>query len=142
VKGPRGQLVAVALLGAAALLLLAGGRGEPAARGAGLFCLAAVGGVLATRRIGRRLVGATTVLVGVATLLVADGLAVRVGAAMAVAAGTLVALFGPGWSTLSSRSAATPAVEGPGAVGPTDVRPASHDLWDALDRGEDPTLGR
>jgi hypothetical protein len=139
VKGPRGMLVAVALLGTAALLLLAGGRGEPAARGAGLFCLAAVGGVLATRRIGRRLVGGTTVLVGVATLLVADGLAVRVGGALAVAAGILVAALGPGWSTLSSRYAATPTATTTPAA---DGRPASHDLWDALDRGEDPTLGR
>lgn len=132
----------------------------------GLVALAGVGGLLATRGLGRRLVG------GLISLAAAVGaiLALRaivgadpvnpawpavcvVGALLAGVGGGLAVRFGVRWPVMGRRYArGTPGDEprgrsaGPSAgQGPTpstggDGRaPESAQLWDALDRGEDLT---
>jgi hypothetical protein len=130
----RGLVVVVVLLAVAAAALFAT-TGEPVAKGGALFCLAAIGGVLATRRLGRRLVGVGVVVVGAVVVVVGDRTVVRLSGLLMLLAGVLVAWFGPGWSELSSR------YDAGGGTGPGGGAPARrpHDLWDALDRGEDPT---
>ncbi|MDH4159531.1 MAG: Trp biosynthesis-associated membrane protein [Actinomycetota bacterium] len=117
----------------AALLLLAG---WVAPRPAGTAALALVAGAgaaaaLAARGWARRVVGVlvaatggSAVVLGVTTgswPAAAGGLAVLAG-------GGWVAWRGPRWSRLPARYDREPAVSD-----------APHALWDALDRGEDPT---
>jgi hypothetical protein len=128
--GRRGLAVVVVLLAVAAGLLFAWG-GASVARGAGLFCLAAVGGVLATRRTGRRLVGVAITLIGATTLVAGDTAAARVGGVLMVVSGAVTAWYGPRWNAMSARYGA--------GAGETEPEARPHDLWDALDRGEDPT---
>lgn len=140
--GRRGPVVVVVLLAVAATVLFAGG-GAGVGRGAALFCLAAIGGVLATRRIGRRLVGVAVVLVGGLAVVASHLWLVRLSGLLMVAAGVLVTWLGPRWAGLSSR------YQGAGEGGPAPGQDAGppepggsgrpQDLWDALDRGEDPT---
>jgi uncharacterized membrane protein (TIGR02234 family) len=124
----------------------------------GLIALAGVVAVAATRRWGRILVGATLVASGTtAAALTADAIReveIRVleldvlrrltvtptaldltvwpyitlaGGALLAATGVLVAARGPSWAGLSTKydAPSRPPTEG--------------DLWDAMDRGEDPT---
>jgi tryptophan-associated transmembrane protein len=105
-----------------------------------LVGLAGAGAVLATRRLGRRLVGVLVALVGLTLggagvvglgradnawplLCAAGGLLVIVGGLATVARGHRW----PGMGTRYDRAARTER-EGP------------RDAWEALDRGEDPTL--
>jgi uncharacterized membrane protein (TIGR02234 family) len=143
--------------------VVAGSHAASAAVGFGLLGLAAVAGVLATRGVWRRLVGVIVALAGLAAawsvwLGRGDGgwrgalnhstptggqiVAVRaawpwvaLGAAVALTAGgVLVAAFGhrwPGWSGRYDADRQGPAVR--------EQRAAPHEMWDALDRGEDPT---
>ncbi len=123
-------------LGVSAGLLLAVGHGEAAARGGGLFALAAVGGVVATRGLGRRLVGVVTALVGVLVVATGEAWSVATGGTLLVLAGAATAWRATRWPSLSGRYDA-----GAGGTARAGSNPArrSHDLWDALDRGEDPT---
>jgi uncharacterized membrane protein (TIGR02234 family) len=155
----------VALPGAA--LSVTGGELSGVPEACGIVGLAGVAGLLATRRAGRRLVGAVVALAGAGSAAaVADLLAglrpavarvlaghaggfpignaplhlngwpaaALIGGVLLAAAGVLAAAAGPRWAALSSarysaagaRPVATPA-DGDVAV------------WDALDRGEDPT---
>jgi hypothetical protein len=124
------------MLVVSAVLLLGLGHGVTAARGGGLFALAAVGGVLATRRFGRRLVGVVTVLVGVLVVVTGGAWSVVTGGLLLVLAGAGTAWRATRWPSMSGRYDA-----GAAAASAAGVDPArrSHDLWDALDRGEDPT---
>ncbi len=186
-SGRRGLVVSLLLIGlAAAALLMVGSRtwwtvtvtapGAPttavavtgrhaasAATGLGLLGLAAVAGVLATRGLWRRLVGAVVALAGLGaiwsvsvgagergwradvTRSTSDGVhlvATRsawpwtaLAAAVVMAAGGLVVVaFGHRWPGWSGRYEAGAAPR-PAA----DSQAAPHELWDALDRGEDPT---
>lgn len=60
------------------------------------------------------------------------------GGALLLVAGLLVAVHGPRWSALGRRYESPVAAADPG---PAEKRPATgeRDLWEALDRGEDPT---
>ncbi len=115
-----------------------------AVRALGLAALAAVAALLLLRTTARRVLGGLGVLLGVATAVVALGgrpeapngwpfVAVAAGVVVVAAAGGVVARAGR-WPARGERferspgSAAEPAGDGsPRAV------------WDALDRGEDPT---
>ena len=124
------------LLGVSAVLLLGVGKGETAARGGGLFALAAVGGVLATRSLGRRLVGVVTVLVGVLVVVAGEAWSVVTGGVLLVLAGAGTAWRATRWPSMSGRYDAGARAAAAAGANPTR---RSHDLWDALDRGEDPT---
>jgi uncharacterized membrane protein (TIGR02234 family) len=132
--------------------------------GLAVLGLAGIAGVLATKGLWRRLVGAIVALAGLAAALAAQSAtgkggwqgAVSVSASptitltathsawpyVALAAavlmligGALVAAFGGRWPGWSSRYDAPSAASGTTAA----TEPTAHDLWDALDRGEDPT---
>jgi uncharacterized membrane protein (TIGR02234 family) len=131
-----------------------------------LVGLAGAGALLATRGRARRILGG--VLAGVGGGIVAGAVAGRVGLDTGVAAGggvvwpaacvlggVLVALGGwravrqgHRWPSMGARYERRPAdpVGDPGtdqsrAAGPVDTRPVdTRAAWDALDRGDDPTL--
>ncbi|MEU3457090.1 Trp biosynthesis-associated membrane protein [Micromonospora sp. NPDC006766] len=118
-----------------------------------LVGLAGGGAVLATRGRVRRLLGGLLTLVGLAVAAgggygLAAALAgagrqwpalVLVGGLIATAGGALTGLRGDGWPAMGARyeRRARPA-------GRADDRPAvergTRDAWEALDRGEDPTV--
>ena len=92
--------------------------------------------MLATRSLGRRLVGVVTVLVGVLVVLTGEAWSVVTGGVLLVLAGAGTAWRATRWPSMSGRyDAGAPAAAAAGAS-PTHRSP---DLWDALDRGEDPT---
>lgn len=110
----------------------------------GWVALAGAGAVLATRRLGRALVGAVLVAAG-AGLLAAGGyglslpgvragwpLLAALGGALVAGAGVATLLRGAGWPAMGTRyeRAAAPRTGGPASEA---------ELWSALDRGEDPT---
>ena len=131
-------------------------------RALGLVGLAGVVALAATRRWGRAVVGVLLVLVGLGVLLSvvgadlaaeaarsapvaqaggADGdgrttawpVVTGVGGLLLAAAGSLVTLRGRRWAALGRRYDAPAARPAPAAPSGTAQ------LWDALDRGEDPT---
>jgi hypothetical protein len=122
-----------------------------------LVGLAGGGAVLATRGRVRQVLGALLALLGLAVAagggygLVADfGGAVSrqwpalclAGGVLAAAGGLLTALRGRGWPGMGARyerPARTGAPTGEPAGGPVDGRRTT-EAWDALDRGEDPTV--
>lgn len=144
--------------------LTAGDLGLPL-QALGLVGLAGVPALAATRRTGRVVVGVLLLLAGLLVVVqsagvlldpqdaaadatTADGLGrtgwplvAVVGGLLLSAAGLLVAVLGRRWAALGRRyeppaPAAAPAPE-PAAEGPV----AERHLWEALDRGEDPTGG-
>lgn len=113
---------------------------------AGVLGLAGLAAVPAVRGVVRRIVAALLVLAGVAATIVAlqhagsapAGLRATgwpevsaVGGLLLAAAGVQCLVRGRAWPGLSRRHDA-PALRAPSRSGPTG-------LWDALDRGEDPT---
>ncbi|MDT7570517.1 MAG: hypothetical protein QOE05_691 [Actinomycetota bacterium] len=135
-----------------------GSRLAPGARALALVGLAGVAAVLATRRLGRVAVGVLLVAAGggifavVARALADPDAAVRragpsvdvtlapgqdlgswpylalLGAVLVAASGLLVVIRGRSWAAMSERYDA-----------PAAKTPRESSLWDALDRGEDPT---
>jgi uncharacterized membrane protein (TIGR02234 family) len=185
VSGRRGYVTAQLLiaLGAALLLLAAtrpwwtvvataagtpattevvdGRHAAPATVGLAVLGLAGIAGILATKGLWRRLIGAIVALAGLAATLSAQSATGSAGwhdavtvtaspsvtltathsawpwvavlaAALMFVGGALVAAFGGRWPGWSSRYEAPSAARAP-------REPTAHDLWDALDRGEDPT---
>jgi len=142
-----------------------GSVAAPATIGLGVLGLAAVAAVLATRGGWRQAVGVVVALAGLAAVASAWSgrgvagshhvastagaggvslVAVRsawpwlalLGALGMVVGGALVVAFGARWPGWSGRyDAPGPAADAPGAT----TAAAPHELWDALDRGEDPT---
>jgi uncharacterized membrane protein (TIGR02234 family) len=131
------------------------GAGAPGSvRALALVVLAGVAALFATRRAGRLVVGALLLLAGVAAAAVAVGvladplgalpddasaaastgrpLLALAGAVAAALAGALTVARGRSWPALGRRYE-VPAARPPAA---RDEPPA---LWEALDRGEDPT---
>jgi hypothetical protein len=123
---------------------------------AGVIALAGLAALPATRGVGRVAVGGVLVVAGAAAVVsgVQHALAPPAGLAgtgwpevgdlgglCLVAAGVLTAGPGRGWPGLSrrhDRGAGAPA--GPSAPAPpAGMPPPTGVLWDALDRGEDPT---
>jgi uncharacterized membrane protein (TIGR02234 family) len=143
---------------------VSGGDLVPVARATGLLALAAVVAVHATRRWGRRLVGGLLAVAGAAvvaqTSVVARELQQNVVGQLESSAGGEVASAGPAWGgpvVMAAGGAAVAAsgmlLTGLGARWPSmgaryerraATRPASETseraAWDALDRGEDPTV--
>ncbi|AVT32655.1 Trp biosynthesis protein [Plantactinospora sp. BC1] len=124
-----------------------------------LVGLAAAGAVLGTRGIGRRLVGAVLALLGVGVAVGAGyagfgtggevsvgwPLLCVLGGLLAGAAGGFTAVRGAGWPVMGARyERARPAGAGrESAVAAPDGRVDARRTtaaWDALDRGEDPTV--
>jgi uncharacterized membrane protein (TIGR02234 family) len=128
----------------------------PGVRALGLVGLAGVVALAATRRTGRTLVGLVLLATGAGVLLSVlsadlttagrrlDGLPDEVpvtvtawpwctaaGGLLLAAAGLLTAVRGRSWSVLGRR------YEAPAAAAPQE--PTERSLWEALDRGEDPT---
>lgn len=126
-----------------------------------LVGLAAAGAVLATRGLGRRLVGVLLTLVGAG--LVAGGgyggfgpasdeisvgwpVLCAVGGLLATAAGVVTAVRGAGWPVMGARYERAGRGGGQTTVGPAPEAPGRVEgrrttaAWDALDRGEDPTV--
>jgi hypothetical protein len=118
----------------------------PALPALALVALSTAGGLLATRRAARRLVAALMCAsgVGVAWVAVAAtagsapgygvvaGVCVVAGVVVA-AAGVVAVVRGPGWPEMGARYE---SVRAPAPVGPDA---SEGELWDALDRGTDPT---
>jgi uncharacterized membrane protein (TIGR02234 family) len=141
----------------------------PLAPAVGLLALAAVVAVPATRRTGRRLVGAALATAGLVTVVwstavvtdltariaqfagasgdvtgvhTAPGWAVLAAAATALIAGTGLAVVvrGSAWPSMGQRYDRRPARASPSGPGDDlSDRRAGREAWDALDRGEDPT---
>ena len=140
---------------------------SPGVRALGLVGLAGVVAIAATRRTGRVVVGVLLLLVGVGVVALSVGVlgdavvraqdtltvqeaggalsddsrgtvwpyACAAGGLLLAAAGALVAARGRRWAALSQRYDA-PAVRE--QAPPTPER-AERELWESLDRGEDPT---
>ena len=134
-----------------------------------LLALAAVVAVPATRRTGRRLVGAVLATAGLVTAAWAavvttdltartaqwvgssggDVTGVQTAPAWAVLAtaaavlitgtGLAVLIRGPSWPALGRRYERRVARLDPPAAGDPSDRRAGRETWDAMDRGEDPT---
>ncbi|MEU4691257.1 Trp biosynthesis-associated membrane protein [Actinoplanes sp. NPDC023714] len=135
-----------------------GAASQPWLIGLALVALAGTGALLATRGRVRRGLGVLLTLIGAA--IVVGGVLARVtldageagasaylwpvacvlGGAAVAAGGLLAARHGHRWSAMSARyerSTATPdRPVARSAAGETDTR----SLWDALDRGDDPTV--
>ncbi|MDG4827026.1 Trp biosynthesis-associated membrane protein [Asanoa sp. WMMD1127] len=104
-----------------------------------LVALAGAGALLATRGWARRAVGALVLLVGLALVALPFGRVfdastawpalTAVGGLLVVAGGLAAALAGHRWPGMGARYERSPR-----SVGGTT------DTWNALDRGEDPTL--
>jgi uncharacterized membrane protein (TIGR02234 family) len=132
-------------------------------RALALVVLASVPALAATRRAGRTALGVLLVIVAVlagvlaARVLNDPGLVVDLdvddvattsrpvlavaGAVLTAVAGAVVAARGRHWAALSRRYE-RPAAGGPAAPGAEAApAPGPPELWDALDRGEDPTRG-
>jgi len=123
-----------------------------------LVGLAGAGAVLASRGIGRRLVGGLLVLVGVGVAaggaeggFGADPGEVRVawpllcvlGGLLVAGAGVVTAVRGPRWPAMGARyerAGAGPAESSLVADGGRVDGRRTAAAWDALDRGEDPTV--
>jgi len=131
-----------------------GGSLAPALPALGLVALAGAGGLLATRGIGRRLVGGLLLAVALGVVVLVVGalgpvglgwpLACLGGALLAGAGGALAVKDGGRWPVMGSRygrgtpAAAPDPAEKP-VMKPSAGRDTSAELWDALERGEDPT---
>jgi hypothetical protein len=127
---------------------------EPWLTALALVALAGAGALLATKGRWRGLVGAVLVLSGLGVLAggvqglatvphltVVWPLLAIVGALLIGYGGGLAALRGHGWPAMGSRyerprAPRTPAEDQPQFIGPSASDVA---MWDALDRGEDPT---
>lgn len=127
---------------------------EPWLTALALVALAGAGALLATRGRSRGLVGAILVLSGLGVLAGGvDGLATVahvtpgwpvlavVGSLFIGYGGALAAVRGRAWPAMGSRyerprAPRTPAEDQPQFIGPSASDVA---MWDALDRGEDPT---
>ncbi|MCB0916396.1 MAG: Trp biosynthesis-associated membrane protein [Actinobacteria bacterium] len=165
------QVWVVATVGGGGLPTLTEGftgrRLLPAAAGGAVLILAGVAGVLATRGLGRRIVGVVLALagVGVAAAAVSFGLALPESArteavattgfdqlaltanswwlvvvaagVLAALAGVVVAWRGNRWPVLGGRYERRRVRPGSTAATPEEMSPSA--AWDALDRGEDPT---
>lgn len=132
---------AVGLLAVGAALLFLASAVAPRPSGAGALALVSLAGsaaVLAARGWMRRLVGSLLVIAGVAAMflgLVTAAWWAVLGGLATTAGGGWTAWRGSAWSRMSQRYERAGAVP-PGPGGSTQA------LWDALDRGEDPTADR
>lgn len=104
-----------------------------------LVALAGAGAIIATRRAARTTLGVLLVLIGAGvaaggayglTETTAWPLACVAGGLLAAAGGAFTAARGRRWPSLGTRYERAPEPTSAGAAG----------AWDALDRGEDPTL--
>lgn len=150
-----GTVAAVPPLPAQDLAVTGAAAGSPV-RGLAVVGLAGVVAVLAARGWGRTAVGLLLLLAGAGIAaaglafdpsgaldaagrqVAAEGtlwpLAAAAGGGALAVAGALVALRGRRWSSLSQR------YDSPAAPRPaTPAAPGERELWEALDRGEDPT---
>ena len=144
-------VVAMALVALAGVLALAASRrawrilvgAVVALAGAGITVLAATVGdarAVAAERAGAALGATTPTVTGVVGT--PWPLVTAAAGALVAAAGTLIAVRGPHWAGLGRRYDA-PSVAAPsGARRPAERGPAQRRLWEALDRGEDPTADR
>ena len=111
--------------------------------------------MLATRGRLRQLLGGLITLLGLAVAvgggygLVADlGAEAHrqwpalclLGGLVAAGGGLLTARRGGGWPAMGARYERTARTDAAGRAGPADRRPGQPAAWDALDRGEDPTV--
>jgi hypothetical protein len=119
---------------------------QPWLIGLAVVALAGTGALLATRGVARRVLGVLLALTGTGVVagaaLARAGvdpgtagpvwpLACACGGVAVLAGGVLAARHGHLWSAMSARYERRPAA-------PVEVE-TGRDLWDALDRGEDPT---
>ena len=116
----------------------------PAVPALALVALAGAGGLIATRGVARLVVGVLLALAGVAELILLAGhlgsgwAVLGLAGALLVAGGGAATLWHGGrWPAMGGRytRAASGSAE---ATGPPAGETA---MWDALDRGEDPTDG-
>jgi Tryptophan-associated transmembrane protein (Trp_oprn_chp) len=125
---------------------------SPALPALALVALAGAGGLLATRGRGRQVVAALVLLAGLGlAVLAATKLGVAAGwalltaaAGVGVAAAGLVALVrGAAWPSLGARYERAAERADSSVQAGTPVEPngeiVSQSLWDAIERGEDPT---
>ncbi|KKJ93899.1 Trp biosynthesis-associated membrane protein [Micromonospora sp. HK10] len=124
----------------------------PWASALALVGLAGGGAVLATRGRVRRLLGVLLTLVGLAVAagggygLGEAGVSrqwpalVLVGGLLAAAGGALTALRGAGWPAMGARYERPARAAAPAGAERPAVERGTRDAWEALDRGEDPTV--
>lgn len=102
-----------------------------------LLALAGAGALLAAQGWLRRTIGGLIVLAGVG-LLVSGGLWPALAGVAVLAGGVLAVRFGAGWPGMSARYDRARPVGG-ARSGPDEARHSTQQVWDALDRGEDPS---
>jgi uncharacterized membrane protein (TIGR02234 family) len=127
---------------------------EPWLTALALVALAGAGALLATKGRSRNLVGAILVLVGLGVLAggvnglatvshvtVAWPVLAILGGVFIVCGGGLAAARGRFWPAMGSRYERPRAPRSPAEDQPQFIGPSASDvaMWDALDRGEDPT---
>ncbi|MFU8872591.1 Trp biosynthesis-associated membrane protein [Micromonospora sp. SL4-19] len=120
-----------------------------------LVGLAGGGAVLATRGRVRRLLGGLLTLVGLGvaagggyglTASFGGGVSrqwpalVLAGGLVAAAGGVFTALRGDGWPAMGARYERSDRTAGRADAGRPAVERSTRDAWEALDRGEDPTV--
>jgi hypothetical protein len=117
----------VALACAGALIAT---RGRARAVVGGILCIAAVGMVVT---LGAYLLRSTGSVGWVIVSLL--------GAVLTGLVGAVVLWRGAGWPSMGSRYARTPSTPPQARGGPHTSPPSDTAIWDALDRGDDPTRG-
>lgn len=142
---------------------VAGAEAGAPVRALGLVVLAAVPALAATRRAGRTVVGVLLVLAGAAAgaaavqVLSAPAALVQLdvddvaptarpvlavaGSVLTALAGAVVTARGRRWAALSRRYEAPAGRDGSAPAGSDTRAGEGVELWEALDRGEDPTRG-
>ena len=121
-----------------------GGSLVPALPALALVALAGAGGLLATRGLARMAVGALLALAAMGEIVLLAGhlgrsgwVALGLAGAVLVAAGGAAALWrGGAWPAMGSRYDRGEADPAPA---PADAEESDAAIWDAMDRGEDPT---
>jgi hypothetical protein len=110
----------------------------------GVVALAGAGALFATRAAARLVVGAVLILAGAGEVVAAlatigDGVALAwpllcaLGGLLVLGAGVVTVRVGRSWPGMSAR------YERPSAPAAPRKKTSQAELWDALDRGEDPT---
>jgi hypothetical protein len=131
----RGPVLLLIVVGAALAWFTAGNLAAWV-RPVALVALAGGGALLATRGVLRQVVAVLVVLAG-AGLLLSGAPVPIVGAVAVIAGGGFAAVFSRVWPSMGARYERT-SVTAPTTT-PSAAELSTRDVWEALDRGEDPT---
>jgi hypothetical protein len=130
-----------------------GGSLVPAVPALGLVALACAGALIATRGRARAVVGGILCIAAAGMVVTLGAHLLRstgsvgwvivslLGAVLTGLVGAVVLRRGAGWPSMGSRYARTPSTAPQAQGAPQNSPPSDTAIWDALDRGDDPTSG-